>query len=425
MKNVIINCRPLALLTLGLILVTSCSKRNRDDDSPSGKLIITIGVSVSSHDIYSNLKAASVGDFKVIIYDAYEAVAASFEKASEMPAEIELPEGTYHAVASYGENQPAAFEEPYYYGISSNFSITAGQTSSLNITCYISNILVSIIYSNTVINDFSDYSTAISNAGGSLTYSKTESRIGYFNAGPLNIAASLYYTDGFGVPQVKTLTGTIANPEPRKHYEIHIDASQNEGSAGIHLIADETVENVIINITENPAFGEIAYGDLLITEIMYNPTALDDALGEWIEVYNASDSTVNLKDLVIRKASGSMHTIASDVVVASHQYAVLARSDTAVISPDYVYSSISLTNTADEIIINKYGTNGSDGLVICSVAYSSALGFPSGVSGSSIQLDISAFNVVSARSGSNWCKSTLAYSTGDLGTPGTTNLSCN
>lgn len=425
MKHFFLKCTPFALFVIGLILVTSCSKRTHDDAKPKGKLKIEIGISVFSHDVYNDLKAASTDDFKVIVYDANDAIAASYDKASEMPEEIELTEGTYYAVASYGENQPAAFEKPYYYGISTEFNITGGQTSSVNLTCYIANILVSIVYSDNIKSDFSNYSTVVTNVGGSLTYSKAETRIGYFNAGPLSIEASLNYTDGLGAIQVKILKGSIDNPEPRKHYEIHIDASILEGSAGIKLVADETVETEIVNITETTVFGQIGYGDLLITELMFNPTALDDASGEWIEVYNASDSTLNLKDLVIRRISGSKHTIADDVILAPHQYAVLARSDSAVSSPDYVYTSISLTNTADEIIINKYGTDGTDGQIICSVAYSTALGFPSSVSGASIQLNTTALNVESAKIGSNWCKSTDTYSTGDLGTPGLVNTDCN
>lgn len=425
MKRSILNLRPLALIITGIFLFASCSKRIHDDSKPMGKLKIDIGVSISSHDVYSDLKAATTGDFKVIIYDASDAVALSFDKASSMPSEIDLPEGTYYAVASYGDNQPAAFDNPYYYGISADFEITGGKSTTASVTCYISNILVSIVYSDNIKNDFENYTTLVANLNGSLTYSKTENRMGYFNAGPLTITANISYTDGSETLQTKTLTGKIDNPEPRKHYEIHIDASRTDGTAIINLSADETVETEIVNIIETPVFGQIGYGDLLITEIMFNPTALDDAAGEWIEVYNASDSAVNLKDLVLRRASGSKHVIASDVVLSSHDYAVLARTDSAVTNPDYVYSSISLTNTSDEIIINKYGTDGTNGQLICSVAYSSALGFPSSVSGASIQLSPIAYEVEAAKLGTNWCKSTVAFSTGDLGSPGSINNNCN
>jgi len=425
MKNVMTKFRPIILIFLGIIIISGCSKRNHDDEKPTGKLSLMVGMSVSSHDVYSNLKAANTGDFKVIIYNSDDAVAASYDKASEMPDAIDLPEGKYYVIASFGTNPAAEFEQPYYYGISSEIEILGGQSSIANVTCYISNILVSIVYSDNVKTGFNDYSTSVSNIAGTLQFFKNETRTGYFNNGPLYIEANLYFTNSNGELQTKKLSGTINNPEPRKHYEVHIDATQADGSAAIQLVADETVETEIVEIVENPVFGQVDYGKFIITEIMYNPTALDDATGEYIEVYNVSDSTLNLKGLIIRRASGSIHTIASDVIVAPHQYAVLARSETAAPIVNYVYSSIALTNTADEIIINKYGTNGSDGTVICSVAYSSALGFPSSVSDGSIQLDNSAFDVEAAKLGTNWCKSSVTFSTGDMGTPGTNNSSCN
>jgi hypothetical protein len=424
MKNYLSIFNYLTLLSIVTFLFTECSKKDHSDNKPTGKLSVSLGIQVSSYDVYSDLKAASAADFKVIIYTSEDAVAASYDKASEMPAEIELPEGSYYVVANSVENPPAAFDKPYFYGISNSITVTAGQVSPITVTCAISNILVSIIYSDAVKKDFSDYSTSVSNSAGSLVFSKSEIRTGYFNGGPLYIEASLYYTSATEGVKVKTLSGTIDNPEPHKHYEVHIDASLTDGTTQINLTVDETVPTEIVNITENPVPGEIGYGDLLITEIMYDPTALSDAAGEWIEVYNASPAEINLKDLVIRKATGSGHKISSDVLLPSHKYAVLSRSDTATAAPDYVYSSISLTNTADQIIINKYGTNGLDGTIICSVSYSSALGFPTG-SGSSIQLDLSSYDVESAKLGTNWCTSKLAFTTGDKGSPGSANAECN
>jgi hypothetical protein len=424
MKNYAVNLKCLTMLSILSIVFTNCSKKDHSEYKPKGKLSVSVGILVSSSDVYSELKAASVGDFKVIIYNSEDVVVISFDKASEMPAEIELPDGNYYVVANSVENPPAAFEKPYYYGISNEIAVTAGHSSTINVTCSISNILVSIVYSDNVKKDFSNYSTSVSNSGGSLVFLKDELRTGFFNGGPLYIEASLSYNSVSGSPQIKTLSGTISNPEPRKHYEVHIDASLSNGSFLINLVADETVTTEVVQITDQANPGEPSYGDLLITEIMYDPSALSDAAGEWIEIYNASASTINMKGLVIRKASGSGHRIAADVVLLSHNYAVLARSDTATPTPNYVYSSISLTNTADQIIISKYGTNGTDGTVICSVSYSTAFGFPIGTAGSSIQLDLSSYNVESAKLGTNWCTSTLAYSTGDKGTPGGVNAEC-
>jgi hypothetical protein len=77
----------------------------------------------------------------------------------------------------------------------------------------------------------------------------------------------------------------------------------------------------------------------------------------------------------------------------------------------------------ENLIVNTFGTDGTDGDVICSVDYGAA-GFPSGVNGKSIQLDPGITGAAEAMLGTNWCVSTLPYNTGDLGTPGSINTTC-
>ncbi|HEY4787194.1 MAG TPA: hypothetical protein VIH57_14145, partial [Bacteroidales bacterium] len=101
----------------------------------------------------------------------------------------------------------------------------------------------------------------------------------------------------------------------------------------------------------------------------------------------------------------------------------LGRTSAATDNVRYVYGSLALTNTGDELIINTYGTNGLDGTVICSVDYSTE-GFLTNLDGKSLQLDPSVKNVEDAKIGTNWCASTLTYSTGDYGTPGLANSAC-
>jgi DNA/RNA endonuclease G (NUC1) len=72
---------------------------------------------------------------------------------------------------------------------------------------------------------------------------------------------------------------------------------------------------------------------LVITEIMANPSAVDDSVGEYIEVYNPGLATVDLSGYRIVSRSGSSTeqvTIASGVTLASRAYGVIAaRSNTA------------------------------------------------------------------------------------------------
>lgn len=410
-------------LFLILLSYAGCSK-NENAEPGKGTLKLGVGVIISVEEVGSKLKSGmSTSDFKVQIFNTSNQLIREYENASDIPSSLELTAGDYYAVASSDDNPSAMFESPYYQGNSGTFTIVAGQTSTVNINCSLANIMVSVNYSTKVTTTFSNYSTTVSNTSGNLVFSKGETRVGYFDAGPLSIESTLTYLLG-SETKTKTVTGTIANPQAGKHYEITIDASLNAGGSAINIILDETVTTETVTITDQPAASGVVYGDLLITEIMYNPAALGDTEGEWIELYNNSSKTLNLKDMVIRRGSATtFHKIASDVNMAPGSYVVLGRTSAATANVSYVYGAINLTNTGDEIVVNTFGTNGLDGTVICSVNYA-LTGFLTNLTGKSLQLNPGIVDATEAKLGSNWCAATSTYSTGDLGTPGLENTEC-
>jgi hypothetical protein len=287
------------------------------------------------------------------------------------------------------------------------------------------NTRVAIVYSDQVKSTFSDYSTTVSTSAGSLVFARDEIRAGYFQPMPITISVTLTWSKQDGTNGTKTLTGSIPSPQPRKSYEIHVNAS-SDGSAGIQINLDESmdpVEIVYITDNDNPISGVIKSGDLLITEIMYDPVAMADAGGEWFEIYNNTGATIDLHQLVIRKNATEQHIIDENILIPSHEYYVLSRTDTAVSGNKYVYgTAISLNNTGALLALYNYGTDGNDGSVIFAVNYGDD-GFPSGT-GASICLLPSLLNYIDAAKGDSWCVSTSVYSTGDRGTPAVLNDPC-
>ncbi|MGV8095420.1 MAG: DUF4493 domain-containing protein [Mangrovibacterium sp.] len=411
-------------LALG-IFINSCAKYEGGStlDQFKGTLKLHVNLSLSAYESSHETKAGVYNDFQVRIFKKNEQTPImTFEHSSEIPDLIELAEGEYYVTAACGGNPAAAFESPYYYGESELFTIADGQTAVVNVTCTLANIMVTIVYSENVISYFDDYNTTVSNPTGNLLFTKDESRAGFFNTGPLLVECQLDYATGEGT---KTLTKNISPAQKGKHYEIRVNTTP-DGEFDISFNVDENVETIVVDLTdeEESVPGEADPGELLITEIMYNPKAMADADGEWIELFNNSNEVINLKDLVFRKGGAtSFHKIASDVVLDPGDYAVLAKEESATTNVDYVCSAISLPQNGDELIISTFGTNGTDGTVICSVDYV-AEGFVSTPEGKSLQLDPSVRDVNAARLGSNWCASTPQYSTGDYGTPGEQNPAC-
>jgi hypothetical protein len=424
MKNKILTIVPVFLFFAG-----ACQKEDPLADKPTGILQVNIGLFISVNEVSSQLKSTlATEDFKVVIFNVAGEEVREFAKASEMPATIELEVGEYYVTAHSDNNLPAAFENPYYYGRSEPFTITAGASQTITVNCELANVMVTVIYSEKVKSSFSDFSCTVSSSAGSLTFTREETRAGYFQVSALNIAATLTRTGPGGSPEIKILTGSIPAPLPKKHYEIHVDAAATPGIVLLDIRLDEVPVPVeIVDITGNndvPVTGNLNAGDLLISEIMYDPTALTDADGEWFELYNNTSHTVDLNNLVIKKNDTESHIIKGPFILAAHGYCVLARTENAVPGTKYLYnSSITLNNTGCLLAVCNYGTNGTDGSVICAVNYGND-GFPK-ASGATICLDPEIMTLASVVTGNSWCISKSIFTTGDLGTPGSVNDPCN
>jgi len=321
---------------------------------------------------------------------------------------------------------PAGFDNPYYFGKSDLFSVEAGTGQTVDVICELANCAVTVEYAEQTLNDFSECNTEVSTSGGSLLFDRAETRTGYFELEPISISCTLTYSpDGI----VRILNGSIRSPQPKMHYEIMISTTLDIGNATVNLDIDQTVNIENVELTEIivpvPQPDDIPRGNLLITEIMYDPDAIVDTEGEWFEIYNNSDHAINLQNLVIIRDHNYYHTINGSVELNAGAFCICARSSDAVAETAYIYgSAITLTNTAATLILNNYGTNGMNGTQICSVAYDEEAGFPE-AKGRSIQLDPDCFSADEAELASSWCPSTAEYSTGDLGTPGTENTECN
>ena len=74
--------------------------------------------------------------------------------------------------------------------------------------------------------------------------------------------------------------------------------------------------------------GDLGPGDVVINEIMANPEACGDRdnVGEYIEVWNATASEIDLNCLSITDGGGHVGFVETSTVVAPLGYAVLQRS---------------------------------------------------------------------------------------------------
>ncbi len=164
--------------------------------------------------------------------------------------------------------------------------------------------------------------------------------------------------------------------------------------------------------------GPSSAGDLVITEIMFDPTVVADSDGEWFEIRNATSSSLNLQGLVIRDAGTDSIQVTASLVVAAGSHVVLGRNATLASNGgapvDFAYAGMSLANTSDEIRLYVGAT------LIDGVAYGA--GYPM-VAGRALNLGMGGDHTHNDVP-TNWCGASATYGAGDYGTPKAVNPLC-
>jgi hypothetical protein len=166
---------------------------------------------------------------------------------------------------------------------------------------------------------------------------------------------------------------------------------------------------LLILFVSTPVAQAALISDLLITEVMADPSEVFDSKGEWFELFNPMTESVNLNQIFIKDDGSNIHQIdhGGPLLILPNQYFVLGRNESSStnggFTADYVYSSFTLGNSDDEIVFSNYA-DGRDELL--RLDYN--LGFVSAgrtrelMTDGNYQLTSSAF----------------IYGLGDIGTPG-------
>ncbi len=171
---------------------------------------------------------------------------------------------------------------------------------------------------------------------------------------------------------------------------------------------------------------DLVPGDLVITELMNNPSAAvgDDTQTEWVEIYNASGKTANLKGIALQDKANSQGLVTTDVIVAVNGYAVIKAGtgttwgyDAFGITAQASWGdTMGLNNSGDESLAIKVGNDIIDDIPLYAAP---------GGSGVAWNLKTGVLTGTGNNTLGNWCAATAAIgASGDFGTPGTANTTC-
>lgn len=167
-------------------------------------------------------------------------------------------------------------------------------------------------------------------------------------------------------------------------------------------------------------------GDLVFSEMMINPEAVADEVGEWVELYNTAGYPIEIAGYTFRDDDYDYWVLEGSMVVEPHDYFVLCADLNPAVNggvpcdgwflrdPDT--PGLALANGPDEVVLMR-----PDGAEIDWLYYDDDW-FDSGVA---IGVDPSHLDSGANDDRSHWCaQQTVVLSTGEPATPGAENDPC-
>ena len=206
-------------------------------------------------------------------------------------------------------------------------------------------------------------------------------------------------------------------------YDAALDCNDGDPGVnpGVREVLDDGVDQDCTGADLTGLYS-LAPGDLVIHEILADPTAALDADGEWFEIYNPTAVDVDLYKLVLADLGIDFYQELGHPILPAHGYLLAGKSNVRPLNGDVDVAivfgaSMSLANSKDELQL--WGI----GVVLDAVSWDGGLTFPD-PTGASLSLDPGSVDAGANDLGTVWCAAISPFGLGDLGTPLARNDAC-
>ena len=234
---------------------------------------------------------------------------------------VELSTGKYTVSAVSTDAKDAAWDQPLFAG-STDFAVVANAVSPVDLTCSMTNAVVSIKCSDTFKTEVNDYNIKVSDAKGNfLTWTKDNiSEDGYFTAKELTVTIEGKRSlDN----STATVTGTIQNIQAKDHIILNIDAKVTGQVQQIVVTVDGSVkdrnENIFVDGFEeieipdpsqpNPNPGQPETPAAPTLEWPKNPTFATTELAKTMDIDLVVKAPGKIKTFLVVVDSPSLETL--------------------------------------------------------------------------------------------------------------------
>lgn len=248
------------MLTAATVLAASCSKEIRNaSDKGEGSLTLSVELPAVTKAAMSSDELVNSASVKIYMAD-FSGLVRQYTYA-DAPSTIYLPADSYRVDVLAGEavkaNPAVASWDQKSYAGSKEFTIAAGQNSSVQVAAGVCNAVTKLNYDATVAENFNaGYSLTIgldaSDASTQLVYDAAKSgKEGYFIISGVDEPTFSWTFNGTLAKDGSTFTksGVIENLEPGKLYTMNLVYTIKDGLLGLSLLVDygtDIVDDVIV-----------------------------------------------------------------------------------------------------------------------------------------------------------------------------------
>ena len=266
------------LLTMAAaaMVLSGCNKTEVRTATHKGMLQLQVGYAGEYNDKTPDLVPVKSGADEQAFIDTF---VISIDKTTGAPYSLEctvarfneqyadgilsLSPGSYTVSVSSPGSEKAAWDQPIY-GVTKDFTIIEDVLTPLDLTCRLTNMMVSVKLSENFKSELSAYSIVITgdyeDGSASLTWSSAdvdaESRAGYFAVAPLSV--EIQGTRALDGSEARK-TYRIEDVAAADHHILNIDA-KTTGASQPSISIDYTVNEKPVDITV-PGFEEIPIPD--------------------------------------------------------------------------------------------------------------------------------------------------------------------
>ncbi|HJH65446.1 MAG TPA: DUF4493 domain-containing protein [Bacteroides mediterraneensis] len=227
-------------LFLGMGLVSSCQSEIEEAQG-YGYL------QLSSVDVNKSVTTrADVTSSEAIAVDVLDESASVVKHADDWKElnDVLLPVATYtiKAYSADKDKEAQGFDAAPYYEGQTEVAIEANKAKAVEVTCKLAQSMVSVSYSESFKNVFTDYACSIEGADAlSISFAKDETRAAYVKSGQ---ALTLKVDFGSGKVFSQEITD---NAEAAYYYKVNLDITE-EGNASFDITVDQTIHQYDVTV---------------------------------------------------------------------------------------------------------------------------------------------------------------------------------